>query len=308
MTTNDSPRPRRQKAATPTADDVFGASEPIQKAEDLARSGIFDDGEVEQFIDAEFPGYRPVMDSFVNPIQRYDLFRYLAIYRLGGFYLDTDVLLASPLDDLLQFGCVFPFEHLGVNQFLVEEYGMDWEIGNYAFGAAPGHPFLHAIIKNCVRAQRQPEWAEAMLKSIPRMFRNERRVLTTTGPVLVSRTLAEYPNARHEVNVLFPEDVRDRNSWYCFGTHGVHLQVGAWRRREGLIRRVLHRTWETRRRNTLLKASFERGGKRALNFKASLTAGACSPWYSRALPRAVMGNLIRSRQLPVSSHGQDGAI
>jgi hypothetical protein len=31
-------------------DDVFGASEPIQKAEDLARSGVFDDGEVEQFL------------------------------------------------------------------------------------------------------------------------------------------------------------------------------------------------------------------------------------------------------------------
>jgi hypothetical protein len=50
MTTNDSPRPRRQKAATPTVDDVFGTSEPIHNADDLARSGIFDDGEVEQFL------------------------------------------------------------------------------------------------------------------------------------------------------------------------------------------------------------------------------------------------------------------
>ena len=50
MTTNDSPHPKRQNAATPTADDVFGASEPIHNAEDLARSGIFDDGEVEQFL------------------------------------------------------------------------------------------------------------------------------------------------------------------------------------------------------------------------------------------------------------------
>lgn len=50
MTTNDSQRPNRRQAARPTVDDVFGASEPIQKAEDLARSGIFDDGEVEQFL------------------------------------------------------------------------------------------------------------------------------------------------------------------------------------------------------------------------------------------------------------------
>jgi hypothetical protein len=230
---------------------------------------FFDDGEVEQFIDAEFPGYRPVMDSFANPIQRYDLFRYLAVYRLGGFYFDTDVLLASPLDDLLQFGCVFPFEHLGVNRFLVEEYGMDWEVGNYAFGAAPGHPFLRAVIENCVRAGRQPEWAHTMLKSVPRMFRSDRLVLATTGPGLVSRTLAEYPGARDDVKILFPDDVCDRSSWYCFGSYGVHLQVGTWRRREALVRRVLHRTWEARTRKALLKESLKRGRTRALEFQRS---------------------------------------
>jgi hypothetical protein len=50
VTTNDSQRPNRRQAAIPTVDDVFGASEPIQKAEDLARDGIFDDDEVEQFL------------------------------------------------------------------------------------------------------------------------------------------------------------------------------------------------------------------------------------------------------------------
>jgi len=62
------------------------------------------------------------------------------------------VLLASPLEGLLEYGCVFPFEHMGINRFLSEEYRMDWEVGNYAFGAAAGHPFLEAIINNCVRA------------------------------------------------------------------------------------------------------------------------------------------------------------
>jgi hypothetical protein len=31
-------------------DDLFAASEPIRNAEDLARNGVFDDGEVEQFL------------------------------------------------------------------------------------------------------------------------------------------------------------------------------------------------------------------------------------------------------------------
>ena len=230
---------------------------------------FFDDTQVEEFIDSEFPQYRPIIDSFPVRLQRYDLFRYLAVYRLGGFYFDIDVLLASPLNDLLEYGCVFPFEHLGINRFLSEEFGMNWEVGNYAFGAAAGHPFLKAIINNCVRAQQHPQWAATMLKSIPRMFRSEEFVLVTTGPGLVSRTLAEYPGASEEVKVLFPKDIFDPNSWHFFGNYGVHLKAGTWRKRERLVRRVLHRNWEAWRRKALLKNSPKRSKKRVLEFKSS---------------------------------------
>jgi hypothetical protein len=231
---------------------------------------FFDDAKVEEFIDAEFPRYRSVFDSFSVRIQRYDFFRYLAVYRFGGFYLDTDVFLASSLEDLLGFTCVFPFEELTVQSFLRKTYGMDWEIGNYAFGAAAGHPFLDAIIKNCVRAQRHPEWAEAMMKSIPRLFRDEFFVFDTTGPGLVSRTLAEYPGAYNQVKVLFPEDVCDPTSWHCFGSYGVHLQNGTWRnKREGFFHRYLSRFWERTTRKALLNESLKRGGRRSLEFKSS---------------------------------------
>ncbi len=228
---------------------------------------LFDDSRIEQLIDDEFPHYRAVFDAFPSRIQRFDFFRYLAIYRFGGFYFDTDVFLASGLENLLGFGCVFPFEHLSLHRFLGERYGMDWEVGNYAFGAAAGHPFLRAIIDNVVRAQRHPEWVKDMLKSIPRMFRAEYAVLDTTGPGLVSRTLAEYPYACDEVTVLFPDDVRDQGSWFRFGDYGVHLQHSSWRRQDPLLRRVLHRHWLSTRRKALLKRSFKRGGKRSLNFK-----------------------------------------
>jgi hypothetical protein len=50
MTTNDRPRPAHPHTAIPTVDDLFVVSEPIRNAEDLALNGVFDDGEVEQFI------------------------------------------------------------------------------------------------------------------------------------------------------------------------------------------------------------------------------------------------------------------
>jgi inositol phosphorylceramide mannosyltransferase catalytic subunit len=92
---------------------------------------LFDDAGMTDFIARHFAAYTRVFESYRHPIQRYDFFRYLAVYQLGGFYFDMDVLLASSLEDLLGFSCVFPFEHLTIHRFLCEEYGMDWEIGNW---------------------------------------------------------------------------------------------------------------------------------------------------------------------------------
>ena len=58
---------------------------------------FFDDGQVESFIDQHFPEYREVFNSFPFRIQRYDFFRYLAVYQFGGFYFDLDLFLASSL-------------------------------------------------------------------------------------------------------------------------------------------------------------------------------------------------------------------
>jgi inositol phosphorylceramide mannosyltransferase catalytic subunit len=232
---------------------------------------FFDNKQVEEFIADNFPEYLRVFRSFRFPISRYDFFRYLAVYRIGGFYFDLDVFLAHSLEDLLDFGCVFPFEELTMNVFLCRNYGMDWEIGNYAFGAAPGHPFLRAIIDNCVRAQDEPEWVQPVMKPIPRMFRDEYYVLNTTGPGLVSRTLAEYQDAAASVKVLFPEDVRDPTSWHSFGGYGVHLQEGTWRKQNGVLRRRLNSFWESRTREKLLKESLNLGPSRSLKPKEGRT-------------------------------------
>ena len=231
---------------------------------------FFDDMQVEEFIDTQFPEYRQVFDSFPVRIQRYDFFRYLAIYRLGGFYFDTDVFLASNLSELLEFKCVFPFEELTNNRFLREEYGMDWEVGNYAFGAAAGHPFIAAIIENCIRAQKDPEWSQPMMRSIPKLCRDEYYVLNTTGPGLVTRTLAEFPEAAMQIKVLFPDDVRDRKNWSRFGNYGVHVPQGSWHDRKNLFRSRLMAAWMSWAKRKSLKESFKLGGTRYLDFKRQI--------------------------------------
>ena len=46
----DRTRPAQPHPAVPTVDDLFEGSEPVRKAEDLARNGVFDDDESEQFL------------------------------------------------------------------------------------------------------------------------------------------------------------------------------------------------------------------------------------------------------------------
>ncbi len=224
---------------------------------------FFDDVDVRDFISTEPPEHQLLFDAFPRPIQRIDFFRYLAIYRSGGFYLDLDVLLSEELSPLLDHASVFPFEELSVNPFLRRHRDMDWEIGNYAFGAAPANPFVQKIIENCVRAQRDKAWADAMLAGIPRLFHEDFRVLTTTGPGLLSRTLAENPELARDVTVLFPADVCDGRTWALFGRYGVHAMRGTWRPKVGFLQQLLRTRWETKLRRKQRRDSVARGPHRS---------------------------------------------
>ncbi len=228
---------------------------------------FFDDDDVERFVDDEFPQHRALFESFPFRIQKYDFFRYLAVYRLGGFYFDLDILLAKAIDALCEHSCVLPFEEITLHRYLVTTHGVDWEVGNYAFGAEAGHPFIGRVIDNCIRAQRDPAWASRMWQSAPAPVRGSLYVLDTTGPGLVTRTLVEQGPASgpgEAVHVLFPDDVCNESSWHCVGDYGVHMQHGGWRPRVGYWRRRLTALWESRTRADILATARRRGPRRML--------------------------------------------
>ena len=225
---------------------------------------LFGNAEMEEFVQEEFPECRAAMASFSQRIQRADFFRYLAVYRLGGFYFDLDVLLARNISPLLDHTCVLSFEELTLNKFLRRSYGMDWEVANYAFGAAPQNAFIGALIENCLRFVREPAWGYQMIQGVPRAIRDVLLVPFTTGPGMVSRTLAENPHLAKDVTILFPEDVCDEGTWHQFGNFGIHLQQGAWRSRHSYLRRRLANLWESWMRRRLRRESCAKGKSRSL--------------------------------------------
>ena len=245
---------------------------------------LFGNAEMEEFVREEFPECRAAMASFPQRIQRADFFRYLAVYRLGGFYFDLDVLLARSICPLLDHTCVLSFEELTANSFLREAYGMDWEVANYGFGAAPQNAFIGALIENCLRFVREPRWAHQMMQGFPRAIRDVFLVPFTTGPGMVSRTLAENPHLAKNVTILFPEDVCDERTWHQFGNFGIHLQQGAWRSRHSYVRRRLANLWESLIRRRLHRESRTHGKLRSLPLKRAV--GVQKPPVVTGIPEA----------------------
>jgi len=225
---------------------------------------FFDDEDVERFIEWEYPQSRFAFRAFPFPIQRYDFFRYLAVYRLGGFYVDLNVLLASVVAGLRPTGCVFSFDGLTLSR-LLRSNGMDWGIGNYAFGAALEHPFLRAVIENCVKAQTDdPRWAEEMMRGAPLLSRAEHVVLNSTGPGQLSRTLAENPDLAATVTVLFPGDVCDMSTRSVSRGLGVHPVNHAWRLFSRIARRQFAGNLGSWARGGLLRQTYGFGHTRNL--------------------------------------------
>ncbi len=223
---------------------------------------FFDDHDIRKFIRQDFPEYRTVFETFSRPIQRIDFFRYLAVLKLGGFYFDLDVFLSESLTDLIDHNCVFPFEELSISRHLRRHHGLDWELGNYAFGANADDAFLRAVVENCVKAQKSPEWLTPMMADIPRFLRTEFSVLNSTGPGLVTRTYAENADLHNSVTILFPDDVSDEKNWHQFGSYGVHAMDGSWREKGNFLWRKAALLWENRTRRELYKESLKLGPTR----------------------------------------------
>ena len=199
----------------------------------------FDNDEVNDFVEQTFPEYKKIFHGFKYNIQKYDFFRYLAVYHHGGFYFDLDVLLSESVSDLTMFDCVFPFEQVSFSTYFMRHYKLPWDIGNYAFGATAKNSFIKKVIESVCLAQENPEWASPIIKSIPPFYYPDSIVLCTTGPLLVTRVYAEHPELHESIKVLMPDDICDRKNWNKFGRYGIHLISASWRKPKTYIRKKI---------------------------------------------------------------------
>ncbi|HML96626.1 MAG TPA: glycosyltransferase [Thermodesulfobacteriota bacterium] len=180
---------------------------------------LYGDAECRAAVERIFPALLPLYDASL-PIQKTDIFRVVAVYGDGGFYLDTDVECRIPLDDLSEFRAVFGEEAtLSPEEAAGRGLESPLRVGNYAFGSEPGHPFLLGII-------------EGMAAQAGREIKAEEDILESTGPGLVTAVYTKYGRGMKDV-VVIPN--KDRTCPVCralschFGSYAVHAHAGSWR-------------------------------------------------------------------------------
>lgn len=208
---------------------------------------FFDDRDIVDFIRERQPKWMPLYEALVHsPIQRIDLFRYLAVEHFGGFYLDIDIAPMRPFHKLLASPqrCVFPFERIidpAVHSTLFEHTRTAAMIGQYAFGATPGHRFIRAILRWVRRAASEPEWARVPTP-LPGDDDDAKTVHYTTGPAVVTRAFYEGGHL-DDVQLLYasPFGVLDPTGWGAFGAYAVHLHAGSWKSKELDLPRLVDR-------------------------------------------------------------------
>jgi hypothetical protein len=143
----------------------------------------------------------PLWDRANSGAQLADLVRLEVVHRLGGIYVDSDLLLERALDPLRRYGF-----------FVASEDGT--VPTNAVFGATPGHPALRRLI-DAIARDAHLDW--------------RLEPVHTTGPGFFARELA----GRTDVTVLpratfYPYNWNERAARPHRHGYGVHLWAKSW--------------------------------------------------------------------------------
>jgi FkbM family methyltransferase len=143
----------------------------------------------------------PFWDKVNSGAQLADLIRIEVVYRFGGIYVDSDLMLEQALDPLRAF-----------DFFIASEDGS--VLTNAVFGASPRHPALRKLIDSIADDDG---------------FNWQLEPVHTTGPGFFSREL----KWRTDVTVLprstfYPYNWNERQAAPHKHTYGVHLWEKSW--------------------------------------------------------------------------------
>lgn len=131
---------------------------------------LMTDKDNRNFVKDNFPDFLPFYDKFEYPIQRADAIRYCLLYKHGGIYIDLDMELQYPLDELFTV-------YKGI--YLVSSSNVGSCLTNSFMASIPGHP----LWLDCI---------EQMKKPLPSWCVGKHwKVMRSTGPMMIDKVVKE---------------------------------------------------------------------------------------------------------------------
>ena len=187
---------------------------------------FYDDAAAERIISEEFGGR--VLDLYLRINSAYgaaraDLFRYLVMYRHGGIYLDVKSRFTHPIGEVIRPDDSFilsqwrngpgePHEGWGLHADLADLPG--GELQQWHIMAAPGHPFLRAVIERVLHGiDHYSPWRTGV---------GWIGVLRLTGPIAYTRSIRPLMS-RYPCRVV--ESERDLSLEYSIFERSEHQRL-----------------------------------------------------------------------------------
>lgn len=137
-----------------------------------------------------------------------DFFRLKIIYDFGGVYLDTDVELIKPLDDLLN-----NYAYMGIESSGFVNTGS-------GFGSERNHPLLKELIEEFEQAKFYEEK--------PAIFSIMKSVMKSHGYIVSNRVQLVYNTTIYPMDYFAPINLTTRKLKITDNTYSIHHYLGSW--------------------------------------------------------------------------------
>ena len=137
---------------------------------------ITDDDDNRNFIKEYYPEYLSKYDSFPYNIQRADFVRPFLLYKFGGLYLDMDIEIQRPLDDLFTSDS---------EVFLVMSGNVTSCTTNSFMASKKGAEFWKIYFEEM--CQELPFWCK---------FTKHFTIMKSTGPIAIHRAFQKHESSR----------------------------------------------------------------------------------------------------------------
>ncbi|MEO0342586.1 MAG: glycosyltransferase [Pseudomonadota bacterium] len=176
-----------------------------------------------EFMEAEFPELLWLYNTYPKPVQRADLFRYLAVYKMGGLYADIDTDCLRPLSLFENEKRLVVCEEPTLHSKHEKPRGFIPLQLNATFASPAGHPFWPHLIHKIQRVSQRVKDAY---------------ILDCSGPCFLAGCLEDFPqqdlisyNSSHLFNPMTSNGEWERED--PFGDYGhtsvcVHNWQGSW--------------------------------------------------------------------------------